>query len=621
MRDEKRLRLASRPRKRRASAFALTRRLVRNHMRRHFWQITAAVACMALAAGAMAAMIYMVRPILDDVFVDRSAKALPWIGGIVMALFMLRGLATFGQQVLMTQISNRIIAGLQTDLFAHLIRADLAFFHDNSAGALLSRFVSDVQLLRMSITATITSFGRDFLTLIAMIVVMFHQDWLLACIAFFAFPTAVLPILQVGQRIRRISRQTQAQFSRLTGQLNESLQGARHVKAYNMEEHEIRRASRQIHEVRHKAMRAAQWRALLAPILETLSGMAVVAIIFYGGYQVIGGLKTQGQLFSFMAALLSAYEPLKRLATWNTQYQEGLAAAERIFDLLDIKPKIVDAPDAKPLALGRGAVRFENVDFAYLPGRSALNGFTLEIPGGSTIALVGPSGAGKSTALNLIPRFYDVTAGRVAIDGQDVRGVTLVSLRNAIGLVSQEIVLFDDTIRTNIIYGRPQASEVEMIEAARSAGAHEFIASLPEGYDSMIGAHGVKLSGGQRQRIVIARAMLKNAPILLLDEATSSLDTESERHVQAALARLKEGRTTIMIAHRLSTVVDADRICVLSEGRVVEQGTHGELMALGGLYARLHALQFAGQDASAAEPGEAGEGDGPYPAQEARALA
>src|SRR5262249_39553184 len=294
-------------------------------------------------------------------------------------------------------------------------------------------------------------------------------------------------------RIRRISMLTQAQFSRLTGQLSESLQGARHVKAYNMEEHEIRRASRQIHEVRHKAMRAARWRALLAPIMETLSGLAVVAIIFYGGYQVVAGLKTQGQLFSFMAALLSAYEPLKRLATWNAQFQEGLAAAERIFDLLDIRPTIVDAPHAQPLALGEGTVRFERVDFAYQPGRAALRDFTLEVPGGSTIALVGPSGAGKSTALNLIPRFYDVTAGRVTIDGQDVRSVTLASLRQAIGLVSQEIVLFDDTIRANITYGRPEASEAEMVAAAQAAGAHDFIGGLPDGYETMIGAQGVKM--------------------------------------------------------------------------------------------------------------------------------
>jgi ATP-binding cassette, subfamily B, bacterial MsbA len=301
---------------------------------------------------------------------------------------------------------------------------------------------------------------------------------------------------------------------------------------------------------------------------------------------------------------------LKRLGNWNAQVQEGLAAAERVFGLLDIKPRIVDAPDAKPVALAGGGIRFERVNFSYVPEKPALSDIDLVVPPGRTVALVGPSGAGKSTVLNLIARFYDVDAGSILIDGQDVRAVTLDSLRQAIGLVSQEIVLFDDTIRMNIAYGKLGASEAEIVEAARSAGAHEFISGLPQGYDSVIGPHGVKLSGGQRQRIVIARAMLKNAPILLLDEATSALDTESERHVQAALARLKEGRTTVMVAHRLSTIVDADLIYVMEAGRILERGTHQELLAKGGLYARLYTMQFSGEAVEAAE-GEELPGDLP----------
>ena len=606
--------------KNRTPSLVLVRRLFRGHLRRHMGRIILAVLCMAAAAGAMAGMIYLVQPILDRIFVARDSEALPWIASAVLALFLFRGMANYGQAVLMSQVGQKLIASLQIELFAHLIHADLAFHQDQSSGKLISRFVSDINLLRMSVTATISGFGRDLLTLVALVIVMFEQDWLLASIAFFAFPTAVLPILKIGRHIRHVSRATQVQMSRLAGRLSESFQGARHVKAYSMEEYEINRARRDIQEVRRLIMKATRSRAALQPILEGLSGIAVVAIIIYGGIQVIEGVRTQGELFSFLMAMFAAYEPMKKLATWNAQVQEGLAAADRVYEVLDIKPRIVDASDAKPLSLGAGAIVFRGVRFSYVEGREALRGIDLMIPGGKTVALVGPSGAGKSTLLNLIPRFYDVTVGSLTIDGQEVRGVTLASLRGAIGLVSQEIVLFDDTIRANIVYGRPDASDAEMIEAAKAAGAHEFVSGLPEGYDSLIGPHGVKLSGGQRQRIVIARAMLKNAPILLLDEATSALDTESERHVQAAIARLKHGRTTVMVAHRLSTIIDADLIYVLEDGTVAEQGTHDELLALGGLYARLHALQFAGEGEGLAEA-ELERTGTPIRANEARARA
>jgi subfamily B ATP-binding cassette protein MsbA len=350
--------------------------------------------------------------------------------------------------------------------------------------------------------------------------------------------------------------------------------------------------------------------------MEVLGGLAIVAVMLYGGHQVIAGARTPGTFFSFITALLLAYEPLKRLANLNAAMQAGLAAADRIFAMIDLEPAIVDRPTAKPLTLQGGAIRLEQVGFAYEGSaeRPALDSVDIDVPAGATIALVGPSGAGKSTIFNLIPRFFDPQAGRVAIDGQDVRDLTLSSLRRSIALVSQDVLLFDDSIRANILYGRPEASEAEVIEAARAAQAWEFIETLPQGLDMMVGPRGAKLSGGQRQRIAIARAMLRNAPILLLDEATSNLDPESERAVQTALARLMRGRTTLVIAHRLATVAAADRIYVLDQGRVVETGPHPELMALGGLYARLHAMQFRDN------AGDAGDGAllEPLPAERRR---
>jgi subfamily B ATP-binding cassette protein MsbA len=417
------------------------------------------------------------------------------------------------------------------------------------------------------------------------------------------FPLAVLPIVKIGRRMRKVSTNTQEQLGAFTALLSETFQGARHVKAYGMEAYEKSRAAKVIEDVYRLACKAARTRSLSHPIMESLGGIAILLVILYGGSQVITGTRTTGQLFSFITALLLAYEPMKRLAQLNANLQEGLAAAARVFDMLDAPAAIVDAPDAQPLAIRGGAIRLERVRFAYRAGEKdapALNGISIDIPAGKRIALVGASGAGKSTVLNLIPRFYDVGEGRVTVDGQDVREVTLASLRANIALVAQEMDLFDDTVRANIAYGRVGASEAEIVAAARAASAHDFITRLPQGYDTMVGGRGLKLSGGQRQRIAIARAMLRDAPILLLDEATSSLDTESERQVQDALRALMRGRTTVVIAHRLSTVVDADLIYVLDGGRVIESGSHGELLARGGAYARLYAMQFA--DQSEAKP-------------------
>jgi subfamily B ATP-binding cassette protein MsbA len=576
-----------------ATSPALVRRLARDYVRPHLWRIGAALLCMIVVAASTAAFTQLIKPIVDDVFVRRDADMLWPIALMALAVFAAKGFASFGQGVLMSFVGHKIVATMQERLYARLIGADLAFFNKTAPGDLIARFVNDINLLRNAVSNTLVGFGKDLLTAVALVAVMFYEDWILAMAAFLAFPTAILPIVQIGRRMRKVSSRTQAGVGRLTTLLDEGFQGVRYVKAYAMEAYEKLRARDAIDEVFRLNYKAERTRNTLHPIMEVLGGLAVVAVILYGGHQVITEGKPAGSFFAFIMALLMAYEPMKRLAKLNASLQEGLAAAARLFALLDMEPTIKDAADAKPLRVKGGAIRFAGVSFSYNARTPAIHDLDLEAPAGKTVALVGPSGAGKSTIINLIPRFYDIDAGSVTIDGQDIRHVALDSLRRHVALVSQEILLFDDTVRANIAYGRPEASEAEVLAAAEAAGAADFIAELPQGYDTPVGPRGSKLSGGQRQRIAIARAMLKNAPILLLDEATSSLDSESERQVQSALRELMHGRTTVVIAHRLSTVVDADIIYVLEAGRIVESGRHAELLTRGGAYARLYAMQFA----------------------------
>jgi subfamily B ATP-binding cassette protein MsbA len=572
---------------------ALLRRLVRDFLRPYAGKVVIAHLCMALVAATTALNAWLMEPVLDHIFGDRNIQLLWVIAGAFLVSSLVKGFATYAQSVMMTRVGQRVVADIQLALFARLMRADLAFFHANPTGTLISRFTNDAHVMRGAAANVLVGMGKDALTVIFLVGLMFYQDWLLALISFVVFPIAIRPVVIIGRRMRRVSANTQVELGQFTTLLDQTFQGARHVKAYGMEEYETRRAGTLIERIYKLVDRAQRTRAIASPLMEALGGVAVAVVIVYGGYQVIGGVRTTGALFSFITALLLAYQPVKSLAGLNASMQEGLAAAERIFKTLDIEPEIQDRAGAKPLSVKRGEIRFEDVHFGYGGGRSALIGAALTVPAGKTVALVGPSGAGKSTILNLIPRFYDAGAGRVLVDGVDVRDATLASLRAAIALVSQEVSLFDDTVRANIAYGRFGASEEEIVAAAKGAAADDFIRALPLGYDTLVGEHGVKLSGGQRQRLAIARAMLKNAPILLLDEATSALDTESERQVQTALKALMRGRTTLVIAHRLSTVVDADLIYVVEAGRITERGSHAELIARGGAYARLYALQFA----------------------------
>jgi subfamily B ATP-binding cassette protein MsbA len=588
----------------RQSTWYLVHRLMREFLRPYAGEMTLALICMAVVASSTAANAWLLQPMLDQIFVDREASLLYVIPEVVVVLALAKGLAAFGQNVLMTNVGTRVVSDIQVSLFARLMRADIAFFHANPSGTLISRFTNDANLLRSATTDVLAGIGKEAVTALFLVVLMFYQDWRLAILAFIVFPTALMPVARIGRRMRRVSANTQAEVGQFTTLLSQTFQGARHVKAYGMEDYETARARAIIERLFSLVRRATRTRAIGSPMMETLGGLAAALVILYGGHQVISGVRTPGSFFSFMGALLLAYQPLKSLAGLNTTLQEGLAAADRIFALIDTEPDIREAPGAGPLVVARGEIEFTDVHFGYANGAMALDGLSLKVPAGKTVALVGPSGAGKSTILNLIPRFYDVASGAVRIDGADVRDVTLPSLRGAIALVSQEVTLFDDTVRANIAYGRFTASEDEIVAAAKAAAADDFIRGLPQGYDTMVGEHGVKLSGGQRQRLAIARAMLKNAPILLLDEATSALDTESERLVQSALKSLMHGRTTLVIAHRLSTVVDADLICVVDGGRIIEWGTHAELQRRDGAYARLYKLQFAGE----AMPGEAWRG-------------
>ena len=574
----------------------LVKRLFNDYVRSYKFYIAMAVICMVFAAATTAANAWIMQPVLDDVFLDKNKDMLMILPIAVLIIAIVKGFSEFGQSVLMLLVGQRTIGDIQKDMYASLMKADLSFFHNNPSGNLVARFISDVNRLRHSVTTTLTGIAKDTLTLIFLVALMFYRDWELASIAFLIFPLAIYPITRIGRMMRKISAATQNKIGEFSTLLNQTFQGSRQVKAYGMEGYEGERARDYIDEITRLIFKSSRRSTILRPIMETLGGIAVAGVVLYGGIKVIDGETTPGTFFSFLTAFFLAYRPLKSLAGLNSVLQDGLASAERLFRILDIEPKIQDRDNSKTIENVKGTIEFKNVEFAYENKDYILKKISLLIPRGKKIALVGPSGAGKSTILNLIPRFFEVEKGQVEIDGIDIREIKIGSLRSSMALVSQEINLFDDTIRSNIAYGKLDSSEEEIIAAAKKSASHDFITKLPNGYNTTVGEHGVKLSGGQRQRIAIARAMLKNAPILLLDEATSSLDTESERYVQEALLELMKNRTTLVIAHRLSTVINADTIYVIDSGKIAESGTHLELLKNEGVYSRLYTQQFAEQE-------------------------
>ncbi len=581
-----------------AAARGLYSRLVREAVSPYAGWFALAVLCMAAVAVSTAALAWLMDPVVNRVFVDKRADLLWPVGLGVFATFAIKGAATYGQTVIMTRAGQSILTDLQNRLFRHLLLMDLKFFAAHRTGALISRLTTDINAMRIAVSTALTAIGRETLSIILLVGVMFYQDWLLATIAFVAFPAAVFPVASLGRRLRKVTANTQAETGSFMTLVEQSLSGIRLVKGYQMEAYEAGRVERITRAIRDLIIRAERVKALASPLMETLGGVAVTIVIVYGGWRVIQGDTSAGAFFSFITALLSAYRPMKALANANAQINEGLAGAERLFSVLDTEPGLQDPPDAPSLNVTGGEIRFETVGFSYESNVTALEDISFNVAPGTTTALVGPSGAGKTTILNLLPRFYDATRGTITIDGQDVREVSLASLRQSIAFVSQDIVLFDDTVQANIRYGKPHATPEDIEAAARAAGAHEFICELPKGYETVVGERGQSLSGGQRQRLAIARALLKDARILLLDEATSALDTETERQVQSALDRLKSGRTTLVIAHRISTIAEADQICVVDQGQIIEVGTHISLMERGGVYARLHHMQFGASDAS-----------------------
>lgn len=576
------------------NSFALLKRLWGEAVLPYRKRLIAAAACMVVVAGATALTAWLIDPVINELFVEQQRGMIWLIAAAVMATFLVRSAATFAQEILIVYTGQRIVADIQNRLFGHLLAQDVSTLQGHHSGTLLSRFTYDVNTMRFAVSDAVVVIGRDTLTIVFLVGLMFYQDWILATIAFAGAPLTIYPLQLLGRRVRTVTRQTQEEMGALTSRLGQTFQGIRTVKAYRMEGHEQERASALITRIFQLNYRSAFAKAATQPIIDLLGGIAIAAIIVYGGLRVIDGGTTAGSFFSFIAALMMAYQPLRALGKLNARIQEGLAAAERVYNLLDQMPVVVDKPGAETLPREAGAVRLEDAWFSYDGETQALKGIALEAPAGKTTALVGPSGAGKSSIFALIPRFYDVQAGSVSVNGQNVCDVTLASLRDAIAVVSQEVVLFDDTVANNIRYGRWTASEAEVEAAARAAAAHDFISAMPAGYETVVGEQGMKLSGGQRQRIAVARVLLKNAPILVLDEATSALDSEVEAAIQQHLQELMAGKTVIAIAHRLSTIAALDRLVVIDRGRIVETGRHAELVERGGLYADLWKRQSGG---------------------------
>lgn len=534
---------------------------------------------------------FLVQPIMDGVFGRKDQATLNLIPFLLIGLFLFRGVMQFGQGYLTDYVGLRIINDVRNALNRRFQSLSLSFFYRHPTGTLIARVNSDVVLLRFAITDALASILKDSTSLIALVTVAFLKDWVLASIAFFVFPASVLPIIRLSRNMKKFTKRGQVSTGRLTVLLQESIQGNRIVKAFGMEDYEDRRFMAENGRLFKQSLRASRIKSIVSPSMELMASFGIAGVVWYGGWSVIRGGRTQGEFFAFMAAMFLMYAPFKGLSRTYAAVHQGLAGAERVFETLDEKPEIFDKPDAQPAKPFASKVEIQNVSFAYAE-TPVLKNINLTVEAGQMVALVGMSGVGKSTLVDLIPRFYDVKSGAILVDGVDIRDLTVKSLRAQIGIVTQHTFLFNDTVRNNIAYGDPDRDMDAIIAAAKAAHAHEFIEAMPNGYDSEIGEMGLQLSGGQRQRLAIARALLKDAPILILDEATSSLDADSERSVQDALETLMSTRTTIVIAHRLSTIRKADRIVVMVDGSIAEEGTHDELLARDREYSRLYSLQL-----------------------------
>ena len=556
-------------------------------------RLGSAFVCSGLVAASSAAYAWLVKPVLDEIFINKNESLLLVLPLALFAVAVLKSVFSYGQNYLMSYVGNRVITDVRQELFGKLIRLPIPYHDVNTSGRLVSRVVNDVTLMANAVSGVLKDVVLQGLTFLAMMGVIFYQEWRLATLSVIVIPLAVLTTLRMGKRLRSLAVSGQERMGDMASTLQETLSCIRTVKAYGREESEAARFQESNRSFLRTTMKATQVFSLGSSHMEVIGVVGVAAIIWYGGFLVINGSMTPGAFFSFLAAMFMAYTPIRKLANSNNQVQQALAAAERVFDVLDLKTEQETEKGRLELPRIAQSVTFDDVTFYYesqtLP---ALNDVNLTIRAGEMVALVGSSGSGKTTLVNLIPRFYEPTTGRILIDGVDIQSYTLRSIRSQIGMVSQDVVLFDDSVRNNIAFGREDATDDDIIQAARLAYAHEFVERLPQGYQTVVGEKGVKLSGGERQRLAIARAILRDPPLLILDEATSALDTESERVVQLALANLMKNRTTVVIAHRLSTIQQANRIVVLARGAIVEVGTHDELLRRGGQYQRLHAMQF-----------------------------
>jgi subfamily B ATP-binding cassette protein MsbA len=534
---------------------------------------------------------FLLKKVMDDIFTRKDQVALARLPWQIIGVFAFRGLSSFGQNYLTDYVGLRILNDIRNAMNRHLQFLSLSYFHRNPTGTLISRITNDVSLVRSALTDSVASVMRDTMSLIALVIAAFYMDWVLASIAFVVFPAAVFPMTRMSKRIKRFTKRGQISKGILTNLLQESIQGNRIVKAFSMENYEIERFKAENKKIFKRSIRTSRTQSFVSPAMEVLASFAIAAVLWYGGSSVISGGRTQGEFMAFLMAMFLLYQPFRGLMKTYAVIQQGLVGAERIFEVLDTEPEIRNRPDAQPAPAFSDAIEFHNVSFGYAR-KLVLKNINLRIHRGEMVALVGVSGVGKTTLADLAPRFYDVTSGKITIDGVDIRDVTIESLRSQIGIVAQHTFLFNDTVKNNIAYGDPSKDMDHIVAAARAAHAEEFIEGMPQGYDTMIGELGLRLSGGQRQRLAIARAILKDAPILILDEATSSLDSDSERLVQEALENLMVRRTTLVIAHRLSTIRKATRIVVLVDGMIAEEGTHDELLARKAEYNRLYTLQL-----------------------------
>ena len=560
-----------------------------------------AVVFTAIVSAIDGAIAFLSKNVFDDIFLSKKATMLILLPIAIVSAYALKGLCDFWQNYLVHYVGSRVITKLRDQLYRHIQTLSLSYFTNNSTGHIISRVINDTGEVWRSITTSIPDIVKQGFTIIGLTAVAFYRDWKMACIAIIILPLASILITKLGRRIKKLSKKRMHTTGNLSTVIHEGISGIKIVKAFCTEDYEHKRFSNENEKLFTLSMKATKLSSLSSPILEVFGGVTTAAIIAYGGSKVINGIATPGEFFSFMIAIFLLYRPVKQLGKTFYAIQNGIGAAERIFQLMDTEPEVKEKPGAEELQPIRQSIEFKDVGFKY-HHKFVLQDINLKVNPGEIVAIVGASGVGKTTLVNLIPRFYDVASGSILIDGTDIRDATLHSLRKQIAIVTQQTILFNDTVRNNIAYGNLEKSDEDVVRAARIANAHEFIEELPDRYNTLIGENGVKLSGGQQQRISIARAVLKDAPILILDEATSSLDAESEREVQNALDHLMKNRTTYVIAHRLSTIKNADRIIVLRDGKLVEEGTHDELIQNGKEYKKLYEIQFAEQNPRSLSP-------------------